>query len=536
MTDARTRGEWAGWAAVALLVLAVGVAFLSLAFSAGEGGGVERPLWDAYLGRVLLFTVAQAALSTLLSVGFAVPLARALSRRASFPGRAFLLRLMSLPMALPALVAVLGIVTVWGRAGWANGLLSMLGAQGRIDIYGLAGILIGHVFFNLPLAARMLLARIEAIPGEIWRNAAQLGMGSGAIFRAIEWPAIRAALPGIASIVFMLCATSFTVVLTLGGGPAASTLEVAIYQALRFDFDPARAVALAATQIALSAVLVLVGAQLTVPMAAGASLGRTVERPDRAGTTGRLADGAAISLAAAFTGLPLLATLASGFGSPLIRVLQQAALWQALATSIVIAALASILALPLACALVLAANAARRRRARFAAALLSRSGSLILVVPPMALGAGWFMALHRIGQPQLLAPALVAGLNGLMALPYAVQVLEGALESLSRDHDRLCDSLGIKDWARLRLIDWPVLRRPAGFALALAAALSIGDLGVIALFGSESFITLPLLLQQRMGSYRVTDAAGIALVLGALCFALLFAGERVARSIRGGSP
>ena len=55
---------------------------------------------------------------------------------------------------------------------------------------------------------------------------------------------LRAALPGVAGLVFMLCVTSFTIVLTLGGGPAATTLEVAIYQALRFDFDPARAVAL----------------------------------------------------------------------------------------------------------------------------------------------------------------------------------------------------------------------------------------------------------------------------------------------------
>ena len=77
-------------------------------------------------------------------------------------------------------------------------------------------------------------------------------MGAGPSFRLIEWPAMRAALPGVAGLVFMLCITSFTIVLTLGGGPAATTLEVAIYQALRFDFDPARAVALTLLQIALT--------------------------------------------------------------------------------------------------------------------------------------------------------------------------------------------------------------------------------------------------------------------------------------------
>ena len=65
------------------------------------------------------------------------------------------------------------------------------------------------------------------------------------MFRLVEWPQLRAALPGVALLIFLLCAASFAVVLTLGGGPRATTLEVAIYQSLRADFDPQRAAALA---------------------------------------------------------------------------------------------------------------------------------------------------------------------------------------------------------------------------------------------------------------------------------------------------
>ena len=46
----------------------------------------------------------------------------------------------------------------------------------------------------------------------------------------------------------------------------------------------------------------------------------------------------------------------------------------------------------------------------------------------------------------------------------------------------------------------------------VAMALSLGDLGAIALFGSQDVVTLPYLLLQRMGSYRTSDAAGLALV------------------------
>jgi thiamine transport system permease protein len=43
----------------------------------------------------------------------------------------------------------------------------------------------------------------------------------------------------------VICLTSFAVVITLGGGPSATTLELAIYQAVRFEFDLGQAAGLA---------------------------------------------------------------------------------------------------------------------------------------------------------------------------------------------------------------------------------------------------------------------------------------------------
>ncbi|MBM3573436.1 MAG: ABC transporter permease subunit, partial [Alphaproteobacteria bacterium] len=214
---------------------------------------------DPYLHRVVIFTAAQAIGSTILAVGLAIPVARALARRQSFPGRIILLRLFGLPLVLPSIVAVIGIVAIYGRSGLINDGLAALGMPRALDIYGLTGILIAHLFFNLPLAVRLLLGMWSMVPGETWRLASQLGMGSGAIFRLIEWPLLRDGLPTVAGLIFMLCFTSFAVVLTLGGGPAATTVEVAIYQALRFDFDPARAVALALVQLILCCGMVAVG-------------------------------------------------------------------------------------------------------------------------------------------------------------------------------------------------------------------------------------------------------------------------------------
>ena len=69
--------------------------------------------------------------------------------------------------------------------------------------------------------------------------------------------------------------------------------------------------------------------------------------------------------------------------------------------------------------------------------------------------------------------------------------------------------------------------RTLGLAAAIATTLSAGDLTVIALFGSERVATLPLLLYQRMGSYRLYEAATTALVLLVVCLALFWLIDRV---------
>ncbi len=520
----------AGAVALAAIVVLVAGAFAALAFVASTDLSGLAQLASPYFRRVVAFTLWQAALSTLLSVAIAVPLTMALARRQSFFGRGLLIRLFAVPLALPALVAVLGVVAVWGRTGWASGLLDT-----QLNIYGLTGILIAHVFFNLPLATRLLLVHFERVPAETWRLATQLNLPPSTIFRLIEWPVIRSGLPGIATLVFMLCIASFTVVLTLGGGPRATTIEVAIYQALRFDFDPARAVVLGLVQIGLCAVLVVLAGRFASDMHAAPGLNRRIVRPDLAAVPLRIADTAIIILAALFVTSPMLAVIVSGLAAGLTRLAADPLVWRALATSAAIAVSSAILSV--AAAWSLAAAGRDNRDNPIAASLFATvsgiAGNLILVAPPVVLAAGWFVLLHRVAAVETIAPGMVVAINALMALPFALRILSPAIARAHADHDRLCASLGLTGWPRLRFVDLPVLKRPLALALAFAAALSIGDLGVIALFGSQDFTTLPLLLYQRFGSYRIDDASGLALILMVLCLGLIALAERISQPISG---
>ncbi|MFC0209844.1 thiamine/thiamine pyrophosphate ABC transporter permease [Chelativorans intermedius] len=523
----------AGALALAAVGLLVGGAFAGLAFEALGAWQGALSAFDSYLLRVARFTLWQAALSTLLSVGPALLVARALARHPRFFGRGLILQLFALPLALPAIVAALGVLALYGRAGYFAPLFSALAGERWPGIYGLSGILVAHMFFNLPLAARLFLAALENVPADQWRLSAQLGMGAVSSFRFIEWPVLRNALPGVAGLVFMLCATSFTIVLTLGGGPGATTLEVAIYQALRFDFDPARAIALTLAQVALTGLVVAMLARLGAAMTGDASLPVAPRRALFPGRVERGFNAAVILLSLAFVAGPMAATVAAGLRADLARLAGEGAVIAATATSLVLSALAALLCLLLSLSLVMARRALELRRRAAAPGLLERlsdtGAMMVLIVPPIVIGAGWFILLRHVGDVFAFAPAMVVTVNAVMAMPFAIRAIRPAHDAASARHEKLCLSLGIAGWNRLRLVDWPALRRPAATALAFAMALSLGDLGVIALFGSDRVQTLPFLLLQRMGSYRTADAAGIALFLGVLCLALMFAAGRWGR-------
>lgn len=515
-----------GLGAVAILILLFGGAFAALMIN-GQGSD-RRPFLDPYTWSLIRFSAWQAFLSTVLSVLGAIPLARALARRNTFPGRAALIRLIGLPMVIPVLVGVLGIVAVAGRGGWISAGWQSATGSAWPSIFGLSGILIAHVFFNLPLITRVLLGAWSGVPGETWRLCSQLGMNSGTIFRMIEIPLLRRTLPPIAALSFLLCFTSFAIVLTLGGGPPRATLEVAIYQALRFDFDLHRASGLAAVQMVLAG-LVLVAALAAgrrLPLAGGLDL--TFPRPDRDRIACRVIDASFIAGISLCLAAPILAVIVNGLKGPVLLVLLDPNVWAAAGRSVFVALASASTALCLGWALVLAARRSRLRLLRPRLAdFFEVGGSMTLVVPALAVGAGWFIALRPWVDPFALALPMTIIVNAMLGLPFVVRLLAAPAETAAQRHARLAESLGFGGWDRFRHMDWPALRLPAGTAAGLVAALSMGDLGVIALFGSTGTSTLPLELYARMGAYRTDEAAVLALLLVALGSALFITLERV---------
>lgn len=501
-----------GISAAALVVVLILGALLAVMSRSEAGTGFVSADWSA-----LRFTVWQAVLSAVFSVVLAVPMARALARR-RFVGRGVLVTLLGAPFILPVIVAVLGLLTIFGRSGWLNLVLAQVGLP-SVSIYGLHGVVLAHVFFNLPLATRLLLQGWQTVPAERFRLAAQLRLTPWAMFRVIEVPLLRQIVPGVAALIFVICLTSFAVALTLGGGPRATTLELAIYQAFRFDFDLGRAALLSVVQLVVAGGAALIALSVLPAISLGGGHDRPQQRWDSRGGVQRWLDAAVIALGAGFLILPLLAVVLRGI---LGLALMPIAVWMAAGSSLSVALISvfllAVLVLPMAGWI-----ASKRAGGVEAIGLLGLSAS------PLMIGTGWFILINPVMNPADLALPVTALVNALMALPFCLRILVPRLRDTVQDFGRLSTTLGMKGWPLWRWVILPRLAPQIGFATGLTGALSMGDLGVIALFADAERATLPLQMYRLMGAYQMEAAAGAALVLLVMALGIFWACDAMGR-------
>jgi thiamine transport system permease protein len=312
----------------------------------------------------------------------------------------------------------------------------------------------------------------------------------------------------------------------LGGGPRATTLEVAIYQALRFDFD----LRLGAMLALLQAFFCASGAWLVWragrQMVLGNGARLVAYRYDGQAGWRRLTDLAVIALGAVFVAVPIAALIQKGLAG-MVAAASPSSLLRAAAISLGLGLAGGLTATVLGFVLVQSRQHALTAGYRRSAILLAVAGRLGLLVSPMVIGTGIFLAANGRVDLYRVAPLGVVLLSAVMALPFVMGVLEPALAVVAQRHDRLCAALGIKGWNRFRHIDWPTLRKPIAAALALASVIAMGDLGAIALFGNQDMINLTLLLYNQLGAYRLDGAASTAFILLALALGFYWTIERV---------
>ncbi|GGC69151.1 ABC transporter permease [Hoyosella rhizosphaerae] len=484
-----------------------------------DPGGTLAILMQPSVWSIAAFTVGQAAASTVLTLAVGLPIAWMLAR-VDIPGRTLLRVLVTVPFVLPTVV-----VGITFRALFAqDGPLGFLGLDGTVW-----AILIAHVFFNVAVVARTV--------GSVWAHldpraelaARTLGASPLRAWWTVTVPALRPAITSAAAVVFLFCATSFGVVLVLGGS-RYRTLETEIYLQTVQVFDLRTAAALSLLQMATIAVAIAVATLSRPGRKQSMSLRPMTATSRKPQGTQWCGVAAVLALIGVVLVLPPVLLI--------IRSLRRRGEWslegyrllfsaragtngfEAAALSIRTATDAAILALTMG---VLAAIAVSRLQGRYA---WIADGAILLPlgISAVTVGFGILITLGHLPGDLRRSALIVPIAQALIATPLVVRVVLPALRSVG---EHLRDSAAILGASPARVwwsVDFPLVARSIAAAAGFAFVIALGEFGATSFLARASEPTLPVLIGRliaRPGVDNVSMALSGAVVLLALTAAVI---------------
>ncbi|MEB3825095.1 MAG: ABC transporter permease subunit [Desulfurococcales archaeon] len=206
----------------------------------------------------LIFTIEQAAISTLLSALIGIPAGLGIAFSSPNLSRSIRSLYLTVFMA-PSMVVVMGFTSLYGRNGLLSTRIPALSILGK----GFPSIIAAHTLYNAPLIAVMVYASIASIPREYWDLL--LSTAKPLSYTVIKKILVPYIVPGVLSgslLTFIYCFMSFAIPLNLGG-PQYSTLEVNIYMYYKILQDEGTASAIALIQYIILLTLIWLSLEAT---------------------------------------------------------------------------------------------------------------------------------------------------------------------------------------------------------------------------------------------------------------------------------
>ncbi len=510
---------------------------------------LEKLIQTPYYLRTLWFTIWQALVSTLLTVGLALPGAYVFARY-EFPGKSLVQALTTIPFVLPTIVVAMAFSALLGPRGLVNTTLVKLLGLDRPPLnlqHTLAIILLAHVFYNYTLVVRIVSTYWANLDPRLPEAARMLGANRWRAFRQVTLPLLAPAIGAAALLVFIFCFTSFGVILILGG-PRFATLEVEIYRQTINYFNLPLAATLSVFQIIFTFALMTVYTRLQARTALPQEL-RSRRSTQRRPQTGRerLFVGANVGLMLALLVTPLGALAARSFAAErgltldfyrslfynpresAFYVPPGAAALNSLGFALATMALSVILGLMAVSALT------QRKETRFLGKIgfLRRFLDPIFMLPlgtsAVTLGLGYIVALDEPPLDLRASPVLVVLAHTLVALPFVVRSVLPALQSINPRLREAAALLGAPPRRVWREIDLPIVARAALVGAVFAFTISMGEFGATSLIARPERPTLPVAIYRylgRPGALNYGQAMAMATVLMLMCAVGFLAIER----------
>jgi thiamine transport system permease protein len=478
-----------------------------------------------FVAQVAWFTLWQAVVSTVMTVGLALPAAYVFARF-SFPGRRLLGALAIVPFVLPTVVVGAAFLALLGPRSplneWLETTLGVARSPLRLE-HTIWAILLAHVFYNYAIVLRIVGGVWAQLDPRLTDAARMLGASRWAAFRQVTWPLLRPAVASAASIVFLFTFTSFGVILLLGG-PRFATLEVEIYRqtAQLLDLPVAATLSLLQMGSLLALLLLYSRYQQRLAVALRPAPSPTARRPR--GASEWLIVGGVLAMTVVLLGAPVAAlverslSFGGGYGVGNYAALfgpASTALFlpplRAIGNSLVFAAIACLVCLVLGLLRGLAGQA-------FDALLMLPLGTSAVIV-----GFGFIVGFGALGGllpfDLRTSPLLIPLAHALVALPFVVRAVVPVMRSIDGRLREAAAILGASPARAWREVDLPLVGRALLVGGGFAFAVSLGEFGATLFIARPDAPTMPLAIF-RLLSQPGALAFGQAMAMSVLLMAV----------------
>lgn len=450
-------------------------------------GGIGAALAAGQTWRLAAFTVAQAGASTVVAVLAGLPVAFLLART-RLRGVGVVRVLVLVPFVLPTVVVGLAF-----KALWPDG--------------GVGAIVLANAFFNVAVVARTVAGLWSHLDGRTDDAARALGASGWRAFRTVTLPTLAPAIGSAAAVVFLFCATSFGVVLMLGGA-RHRTLETEIYLRTVNLLDLSGAAALSLVQLAAVVAALLVGALARRRRESAVRLRSRVE-------TARRPEGGqwwVVAAAYAVVGsllLPIFALLsrsvsgADGFTLDGYRALAgrgtngalQVSGWEAALNSLRTASDATMLALIVGLLAAVVLVSLRRAPGRFTGPMAETMDIALMLplgVSAVTVGFGYLVTLDVLPGDLRTSPLLVPFAQALVIMPLIVRMVLPVLRSVDERLRQAAATLGAGPVRVWREVDVPLTIRAVVAAAGFGYVIALGEFGATSFLARPDAPTLPV--------------------------------------------
>lgn len=152
--------SWLKYATIGIsgLIAAFIVTLLALIVTRPTLEGLITSITSSEIHFAIMLSLSTALISTILCIIIGVPAAYALARY-SFRGKNIVNALLDMPLALPPLVAGLGLLLFFGTTGFGMGLADI----GLEFVFTPLGIIAAQWFVNMPFMLRIMRSTFESI-------------------------------------------------------------------------------------------------------------------------------------------------------------------------------------------------------------------------------------------------------------------------------------------------------------------------------------------------------------------------------------